>query len=383
MDSVWTRLIEGIHASGKKLVIVITGGGSEAIGELLKVPGGSQSLLEAMVPYSAAALDDFLGGRPDHYCSEPTCRAMAMAAWMRTRELESDADPASLVGIGVTASLVSNVPKRGEHRIHMGLQTANETATLSLTLDKGTRNREQEEHLASRLILLALADACGVKNQDARDALAGHLHADEVIQHRSQKAEPEWTQLLLGQVPYVVQSSNSEKTPRVIFPGAFNPLHEGHREMAHLAERRLGNEVYYEISITNVDKPPLEFIEIQNRLDGIKQGDASWELLLTTAPTFREKAKLFPGATFLVGIDTLVRIGDPRYYDNDQRLRDEAIAEIAKAGCRFLVFGRVVEGNFRGLEDAKLPGELVALCDDVPEGEFRADVCSSELRSHD
>ena len=65
------------------MVIAVTGGGSGAISSLLEVPGASASVLEAIVPYAATALADWLGGTPDHYCSERTARAMAMAAFER------------------------------------------------------------------------------------------------------------------------------------------------------------------------------------------------------------------------------------------------------------------------------------------------------------
>src|SRR6476661_10568468 len=95
-------LIERIHASGRPMVIAVTGGGSGAISSLLEVPGASGSVLEAIVPYAATALADWLGGTPDHYCSERTARAMAMAAFERARKLSS-ADPQRLLGIGATA----------------------------------------------------------------------------------------------------------------------------------------------------------------------------------------------------------------------------------------------------------------------------------------
>src|SRR5205085_7252448 len=98
------------------------------------------------------------------------------------------------------------------------------------------------------------------------------------------------------------------------------------------------------------------------------------------APRFEQKADLFPGATFLVGADTIIRIGDPRYYGEDPQARDRALEHLVERGCRFLVFARLVGGSFRGLSDVDLPGALASLCEGIPGDEFRADISSTELR---
>ena len=146
--------------------------------------------------------------------------------------------------------------------------------------------------------------------------------------------------------------------------------------MAQIAAERLGQPVTFELSITNVDKPPLDFIEIADRLEQF----AGERVLLTDAPHFVEKARIAPGCTFVVGVDTIVRIGESKYYDGDAARRDAAIAAIAAAGCRFLVFGRAVQGTFHTLSDVTLPDRLRTLCDEVPESDFREDITSTELR---
>jgi hypothetical protein len=150
--------------------------------------------------------------------------------------------------------------------------------------------------------------------------------------------------------------------------------------MAEIAAKLTESEVVYELSITNVDKPPLDFVEIADRLAGIEKNDPGSRVLLTTASTFIKKAALLAGCTFVVGVDTLQRIADPRYYGNDQIKRDSAIHQIATADCHFLVFGRQVEGKFCSLGDLQLPNDLLRLCTEVPASEFREDVSSTELR---
>jgi hypothetical protein len=170
-------------------------------------------------------------------------------------------------------------------------------------------------------------------------------------------------------------ASEQNEAP-ILFPGAFNPPHWGHERMAEVAAERYGRPVTFELSIANVDKPPLDFIEIAGRLEQL----AGRRVLLTRAATFVEKARLVPGGVFIVGADTLLRIANSRYYGGDLARRDMAIAELAALDCRFLVFGRSVDGRFQSLPALNLPGGLHAMCDDVSESTFHANVSSSELR---
>ena len=147
--------------------------------------------------------------------------------------------------------------------------------------------------------------------------------------------------------------------------------------MAQLAAERLGESIVHEISITNVDKPPLDFTTMRERAEQFEVDETMW---FTRAPTFAEKAAIFPGATFVVGADTIARIAEARYYNNDRAKRDAAIASIIGRGCRFLVFGRTTGGGFANLRELNLPEPLMAACDEVPEASFREDVSSTELR---
>ncbi|MCI0491518.1 MAG: hypothetical protein L0Z07_01115 [Planctomycetes bacterium] len=378
-----TNLIERFHAAGKQSVLAITGGGSSAIAALLEVPGASASVLEAVVPYAETALAQWLGGRPDHACSEWTARAMAMAAFERARSL-SDADPRTFRGIGVTASLATTRPKRGPHRAHVAWQSASATVAISCELATGQRTRAEEERVVTALVLDAVAEACEVEAPQLTDPAIRNQ-----VRRREKQAPQEWTELLLGQRSMIAvqrrDSANSAATsrageppvPAVLFPGAFHPIHVGHERMADIAARRYQAPVALELSITNVDKPPLDFIELDDRLHPL----AAWDVFVTRAATFADKARLAPGAVFVVGADTIARIADPLYYAGDATRRDAAIATIAEQGCRFLVFGRLLAGQFQTLADLDLPQQLQSLCDEVAETSFRFDASSSELRS--
>lgn len=358
--------------------MALTGGGASAIGRLLAVPGASRTIAEIIVPYANQALADLLGRIPEQACSQRTARAMAMRAFQRTRSFgDEDAHHSSdarLFGIGVTAALVADRPRRGSHRVHVAVQTLDATNDFFLVLAKGARSRADEDSVAADLIVHALAAMADI------DSLPPALTADDQLASTIRLALPGWRALLDGRTR-VVDAHGLVAAAllhhRVIFPGAFDPFHDGHAAMARLAAARCGRSVEYELCIENVDKPPLDYATIGERIARLPHAPV-W---LTRAPTFADKARLFPAATFVVGADTITRIGEVRYYGGDAQARDRAIDDLSAAGVRFLVFGRQRDGRYETLADLALPPALAALADGVGEAEFRVDVSSTALRA--
>jgi hypothetical protein len=166
--------------------------------------------------------------------------------------------------------------------------------------------------------------------------------------------------------------------PRALLCGSFNPLHDGHRGLAEVATRRLGCPVEFELGVLNADKSPLTVAETQRRLRQFVDVAPVW---LTAAPTFAAKARLFPGATFVVGADTAERIIDPRFYGNGADLMLMALDEMRMAGCRFLVAGRVRRtGGFIAAEALELPLAVRDMFECISSSEFRYDLSSTQLR---
>jgi nicotinamide mononucleotide (NMN) deamidase PncC len=367
-------LIEAIHRSPHKLVLAASGGGATVAGLLLNVPGGSRTVLEVVIPYSPQAFAEFLGRVPEQFCSTPASRAIAARAQDRARWL---APRESVIGVGCTASLATDRPKQGDHRFHITTQTDEQITTYSLTLQKGARQREVEEEVLDTVLLNALAQACGLSERLHPDLLP-----EEVLQVETTDADLLFP-FLIGRISTVCVEVDGKigtdaALPGALLPGAFNPVHEGHWRLADVAARQLGTPVAFELSVLNVDKPPLVSAELHWRIDQFAWRAPVW---LTRAPTFEEKASLFPGIVFVVGVDTAARIVAPGYYPAGEAGVSAAMSHIRRQGCRFLVAGRHDhQGRFMSLEELHLQAECLDLFTAIPESAFCVPVSSTALR---
>jgi hypothetical protein len=279
---------------------------------------------------------------------------MAMSAFQKAQALGATQP----FGFACTASLATDRVKRGEHRAHAAIQTPTDTFTAFWTFDG---DRTEEEEALSEALWAKIGQVLGIPGVEGAVSIV----------HTAGK--PAWQALILGDELAVATEAHSGE---LLFPGAFNPLHEGHREMMAIAEQATGLAGAYELSVANVDKPFLDYREIERRLSQFDR-----PVWLTRLPTFIEKARHFPDAVFVVGLDTLIRIAEPRYYGG-VLMRDEALRELIEYGASYLVFGREMNGRFQVLDDVagSLPEALIERSTGIAADQFNNPSSSTRIR---
>ena len=372
---IWQQ-VESLLQGGGQLALATTGGGGELASWLLNHPGASASVIEVQVPYREEALAAYLGSAGPHRVTAQTARDMADRAFVRARRFTGVEE--GIVGVGVTAALATSRSRSGEDRAYIALRLPQEYRLFDLHFEKGAADRLAQEEGLSRFALAVLAEACG------GGAISPPLPDYVKCSRHTLSLQDPLGLLVTGDIELVefgldgVWASEVERGSRLLFPGSFNPLHEGHERLAVAAGRLSGRRPSLELSVENVDKPSLQRVDIEGRLAAMR---GRFSVIMTRAPTFLQKARLFSGCHFAIGYDTATRLLQGKYYEGGERGMVAALEEFRSREHCFWVAGRLQEGKYLALADIDVPAGFAALFAAIPEEDFRVDISSSKLRS--
>ncbi len=372
---IWQQ-VESLLQGGGQLALAATGGGGELASWLLNHPGASASVIEVQVPYREEALAAYLGSAGPHRVTAQTARDMADRAFARARRFTGVEE--GIVGVGVTAALATSRSRRGEDRAYIVLRLPQEYRLFDLHFEKGAADRLAQEEGLSRFALAVLAEACG------GGAILPPLPDYAKYSRHTLSLQDPLGLLVTGDIELVefgldgAWASAVERGSRLLIPGSFNPLHEGHERLAVAAGQLSGRRPSLELSVENVDKPTLRRVDIEGRLAAIR---GRFSVIMTRAPTFLQKARLFSGCHFAIGYDTATRLLQGAYYEGGEQGMVAALEEFRTGEHCFWVAGRLQEGKYLALADIDVPAGFAALFAPIPEEDFRVDISSTELRS--
>jgi hypothetical protein len=362
-----------------KVFVAATGAGAGIQASLWSVPGSSAFLAGAAFPYAAHETERLLGFRPARFCDEDAAVELAMAAYLRGREAAlaetSDAPiKARVIGLGLTASVASLEPHRGDHRVFVATLGIRGATVWSARLPKGSgeTQRSLDGQVADRLGVHALLACEGIASLDGL--------ASGVDVSRRELSEAELHAMLyrhpvFGPGDSREQILGAERCDLVLLPGSFDPCHDGHHMIADAVERRYGRRVAYAVTADPVHKPSLRTVDLLDRVASIRLlGGRGRPIILTERdPLFIDKARQFPGAGIALGADALIRMLDPSWGPNV----GEMLETFRALGTRFYVVGRVVDGRWTTIDDVPIPDGFRRLFEPV---DGRHDVSSTALR---
>lgn len=428
--------------------------------------GGVRSWADALSGESSDPSSSSSSSLPRSLASAPAAAALAAAAYRQAAQLSpfpSSSSSHDILGVGCTCALATGRERAGSDRVFVAAHGAAGVFSASAELPRppasscdaasaASLRREAQDALASRLLLRTLGSATGCVELRSLSPRSGSDGETE-IEERFVPREDPISALLSGRascvelgagMPAVVDAPRG--TGRVYLSGSFNPLHEGHvglleaavaaaeaeaeaaearRESEGGAETTTGTsappsssssplllpiEGAFELSVVNADKGSLTEEEVRRRVEQFSSkfknssnSESHHRVVLTRAPLFEEKAALFgSGAAFVVGVDTAVRLLDPKYYlgGSDAGL-GMSMGRIAARGAKVFVAGRKVKKGGKGEKggeeeeesfstlsssgalDSTPAAAVVAslgLFREIPEERFRVDVSSTELR---
>jgi hypothetical protein len=369
------QLLTSIHATPHMMTMNFAGAGSQALAWLHSVGGSSRTVLEATDRYVPTSLAEAIGYMPEQFTSVETGAALAKNAFERAKKLAKPGTP--VFGVGCTATIATDRTKRGDHRCVVSVRDSLGTLSYELVLTKGERNRQQEEDLVSTIILLAIAEACGVFDTPELELLSN----ETLLRHFA--PIPELQQLIDGSLNWLaVHPDGRLETGETfanaaILSGSFNPLHEGHKKLSIVASQQLNKDVVFELPLINAEKAPIDLAEARKRAVQFLGFDT---LLLSRAPLFDRKAEFYPNSTFILGADTAARLVAPRFYSDDAQKMKASLKHLRSRGAKFLVAGRSSKDDFKTLDDIEIPAQYRAMFSEIPERAFKMDISSTELR---
>lgn len=347
--------IEDLKTTGTTIHISAAGGGTLAFSDLCAMPGRSSIILGCNFVNDMKLFDQYVGVDSwSKYSSIESAKKLSTISQKRGNYGKNH------VGIGIACSLATynervgrknavNVVATGfDFEISISHEFKEQAAENETQYQSVVRRVDQETTIAQIVKdIISVANEIVKGNRDmltVQNLNNGFQFVVKCIDHKKIEAE----------------SIN-------VYPGSFNPIHDGHRFLKEKSEQITGNKTFLELSLLNFDKASINFDEFIKRA-----GQIGEDVILTYKRTFVEKYNfikeinpLVKKINFVCGIDTWFRISteDKKFF-------------LTKGDVKFIVFGR--NRMWIPIEDCFDYKDIIVFNDEIRD--YDNPISSSKLR---
>lgn len=411
--------------------MVVAGGGNGSLKEVFNQPGASASLRSALIPYSLDSFPTYTNNKQINGCvNKDTSNILGQTAYRKTIESLlreealikekhniSDILNSNIFSIACTATLRSLTPKRGDHRFIVSSVSNIDTFIYEFTIDKTEDlSRVQEDDLTSDAIFLAIGNRCKIPYDLMSDNKLNKtilIHDDPFKNLYDGK-----TKKVLCFLKEINGSTFNDRfncfedinlpEDTLVFPGTFNPIHNGHIELAKIALIKLGWDItkpnsliVFDIGCYNADKGFKSIDEIKKIIDQniiiLKDsGITNFAFSVSSESLYSNKSYLYKNCYLLQGADTFERVLDTKYYENSEFKLISSLTEIYMNGCKFIIGGRlsypsdptiltsykkfITASSIINEKGKNIPIKILETYIQLSEEDFRIDLSSTEIK---
>jgi nicotinamide mononucleotide (NMN) deamidase PncC len=358
-----------LKEAGVNIHVIATGAGAGIQNRLWEIPGSSAYLSGCSFPYAAEEQEELLGFMPEHFCSEEAAVDLASAAYMKAYKFGGKRP----VGIGLTASVASEKEHRGDHRIFVGIITDDAVRVVTKVLEKGLgpQARKEDGAEADDMGWCTLLDTLDLKVSNP------YFHYED----KTEMARERFFLRPFFAANGMRMATMPDEKKYALYPGAYNPPHEGHFGVAKAAMDDYSYRTVFEVTS---DPPHKDTLTVQQLLQRAKLLGGYDRLFTAKLPFYLDKARLYKRKPLILGADAMVRMLDPKWGLD----AGDMFNAFYDFGTKLFVAAREVDGQMTTCDNilddikTKLPFKVWASARIVMKplkGEW--DISSTELRN--
>lgn len=284
--------ISKLKEIGATVYLSTAGGGAAAITDLCSPPGRSSVILGATFINDTDLFKKYIGVQEwSKYASYESAKALSVVSQ------EVGKNGLKHIGIGIASSLATNNERVGRVNVTNIVATGfnfevSFTQEFKRVDGQMTERERYNQENQIQIHLNRVIELCyEILNVN-----------DDILMVYSRGGD--------GYHVKILEQANIVENSINVYPGSFNPMHDGHLFLKETSEKITGNKTYLEISLLNFEKKRIDLNELTDRVGKIGQ-----DILFSYDKTFVEKyqglIKKYPHLkqiNFVCGLDTWERI---------------------------------------------------------------------------